>query len=199
MSVSSPYLRSILIVALNTGMRYSEILNLSWSQINFAEMQLTVLKTKSGKPRAIPLNAILQAEFLALRNRVGRSPFVFPKPKTGTSVTTVKTAFRTACSRARVLGLRFHDLRHTFASRLIEKGADIEIVRSLLGHSSIEMTQRYVHSADERRRFAVEKLASDTPPEAKTEENLLHGCDTNEKAVRAETQRKLLSYGFSVN
>jgi Phage integrase family len=73
----------------------------------------------------------------------------------------VKTGFKAACRRAEIEGLRFHDLRHTFAIRLVEKGVDIETVRDLLGHSSIIVTQRYTHSNDERKRAAVELLSCD--------------------------------------
>ena len=68
-------------------------------------------------------------------------------------------AFRTACKRAGVEGLRFHDLRHTFASRLVERGADIVTVQILLGHSTVTLTQRYTHSNDDRKRAAVELLS----------------------------------------
>jgi excisionase family DNA binding protein len=159
LAASYPTLRSIIRVALNTGMRLGEILTLRWDQVDFNGMKLTVLKTKSGKPRTIPLNEALYGELLALRSADGRSPFVFPNPNTALPLTTVDTSFRAACQRAGISGLRFHDLRHTFGSRLVEKGVDIETVRSLLGHSSIAITQRYVHSTDERRRAAVEKLA----------------------------------------
>jgi integrase len=199
MAVSSPGLRSVLVVALNTGMRYGEILNLTWGQIDFNSMQLTVEKTKSGKPRAIPFNAALQAELTALKRRNGRSPYVFPNPKTGEPVTTIKTAFHTACRRAGISGLRFHDLRHTFASRLVENGADIEIVRFLLGHSSLEMTQRYVHSTDERRRLAVEKLTQNLHLVVENGANLLHGCDTAGKSAPGELRAKSATSGFSVN
>lgn len=157
-SASYPVLRSIISVAVHTGMRLQEILSLRWAQVNFSEMMLTAERTKSGKPRTIPLNAALREELSRLKSQDGRSPYVFPNPRTGKPLTTVKTAFVATCRRAGVAGLRFHDLRHTFGSRLVERGVDIETVRSLLGHASIAVTQRYVHSTDERRRFAVEKL-----------------------------------------
>jgi excisionase family DNA binding protein len=155
---SYPVLRSIISVALHTGMRLQEILSLRWGQVDLSEMTLTAERTKSGKPRTIPLNAALREELSRLKTQDGRGPYVFPNPRTGKPLTTVKTAFVATCRRAGVAGLRFHDLRHTFGSRLVERGVDIETVRSLLGHASIAVTQRYVHSTDERRRFAVEKL-----------------------------------------
>jgi excisionase family DNA binding protein len=198
-SASYPVLRSIISVALHTGMRLQEILSLRWAQVNFAEMMLTAERTKSGKPRTIPLNAALHNELLNLRSLDGRSPFVFPNPKTGKPLTTVKTAFGAACRRAGISELRFHDLRHTFGSRLVEKGADIETVRSLLGHASIVVTQRYVHSTDERRRTAVEKLAEKPHLVVPNGANLLHGCDTAEKSSPAGNQEKLVTSGLSVN
>jgi integrase len=171
-TTSYPALRSIINVAAHTGMRLQEILSLRWAQVDLAEMTLTAERTKSGKPRTIPLNVALHNELSKLRSQDGRSPYVFPNPKTGKPLTTVKTAFGAACRRAGIAGLRFHDLRHTFGSRLVEKGADIETVRSLLGHASIAVTQRYVHSTDERRRTAVEKLAEKPHLVVQTGENL---------------------------
>ena len=84
-------------------------------------------------------------------------------------------------------------------SRLIEQGADIETVRSLLGHSSIAVTQRYVHSTDERRRKALEKLAQGAAAEPQNGADLLHGCDTAAKSGAAETRQKSATQGFSVN
>jgi len=198
-SASYPVLRSIINVAVHTGMRLQEILSLRWTQVNFAEMMITAERTKSGKPRTIPLNAALYDELLSLRSLDGRSPYVFPNPKTGKPLTTVKTAFGAACRRAGISGLRFHDLRHTFGSRLVERGADIETVRSLLGHASIVVTQRYVHSTDERRRTAVEKLAEKPHLVVQNGANLLHGCDTAGKTSPAGNQEKLATSGLSVN
>jgi len=73
----------------------------------------------------------------------------------------MKKGFKAACSRSKIEGLRFHDLRHTFASRLVEKGVDVETVRDLLGHHCITITQRYTHSNDERKRRAVELLSGE--------------------------------------
>jgi len=198
-SASYPVLRSIISVALHTGMRLQEILSLRWGQVDLHKMMLIAERTKSGKPRTIPLNAALHDELLRLRSLDGRSPFVFPNPKTGKPLTTVRTAFRAACRRAGISGLRFHDLRHTFGSRLVEKGADIETVRSLLGHASIVVTQRYVHSTDERRRTAVEKLTEKPHLVVPNGANLLHGCDTAEKSSPAGNQEKLVTSGLSVN
>jgi len=155
---STPHLKSIITIALHTGMRLGEILNLEWDQIDFKELSILVEKTKSGRSRTIPINPLLLKELLKLRRENGQSPYVFPNPDTGKPITTVKTSFTGACKRAGIEGLRFHDLRHTFGSRLVQRGADIETVRSLLGHSSITITQRYVHTTDDRKKAAVDLL-----------------------------------------
>lgn len=162
MEASSNHLKSVLIVALNTGMRRGEILNLRWTQIDFRMKRLRVEKTKSGKIRYIPMNGILFEELLKLKDRNTHIPYVFFNSETRSPFTTIKTAFNAACRRAEIQGLRFHDLRHTFATRLVEKGVDVFILQDLLGHSDISITQRYVHSNDEKKRKAVELLSGNS-------------------------------------
>ena len=152
---SAEYLRPIIAAAVYSGMRKSEILNLKWNQIDFDSKQIRVEKTKSGRVRFIPLSGILLAELLTLRRE---NPFVFANPETKKPYVDLKKGFKAACEKAGIEGLRFHDLRHTFASRLVERGVDVETVKELLGHSSILITQRYLHSSEERKRKAVEKL-----------------------------------------
>ena len=167
METCSDTLKPILIAALNTGMRRAEILNLTWSQVDFKNRRIRVEKTKNNKLRFIPINDILFYELNTLREMDGQSPYLFFNSETGKPYLDMKKGFKAACRRAGIEGLRFHDLRHTFATRLVEKGVDIETVRDLLGHSSIIITQRYTHSNDERKKRAVESLRktgkSDTP------------------------------------
>ncbi len=159
METCSDPLRPIVVVALNTGMRKAEILNLKWSQVDFKARRIIVEKTKSGKARFIPMNDVLFNELCRLKSGSGQSSFVFFNPETGKPYVDMKKGFKTACRRAGISNLRFHDLRHSFASRLVEKGVDIETVRDLLGHHSITVTQRYTHSTDDRKRAAVELLS----------------------------------------
>jgi len=95
---------------------------------------------------------------MKLRSRNGQSPYIFPNPRTGRPLITIKTAFNAACRRAGIHGLRFHDLRRTFATHLLHRGADIETVRDLLGYHSIVMTERYLHTNEDRKKRAVELL-----------------------------------------
>jgi len=158
MEICSDTLRPILIIALNSGMRRREILSLQWTQIDLKARRIRVEKTKSGKVRFIPINDVLFNELNELRILNGQSPYVSFNPETGKPYVDMKKGFKAACRRAGIEGLRFHDLRHSFASRLIEKGVDIETLRDLLGHHSITVTERYIHSSDDRKRKAVELL-----------------------------------------
>jgi integrase len=177
----SDTLRPVLIIALNTGMRRAEIFNLQWSQVDVRPRRIRVEKAKSGKVRFIPVNEVLFYELNRMRKVNGQGPFVLVNPETGKPYVDMKKGFKAACSRAKIEGLRFHDLRHTFASRLVEKGVDVETVRDLLGHHCITITQRYTHSNDERKRRAVELLSG---------ENEGKICDV---FVTRENQSKLIN------
>ena len=147
------HLADVITLALHTGMRKGELLGLAWSQVDF-EHGLIVLEgrqTKSGKRRAIPLNGLAWAA-LERRRAVGAGPLVFG------GVKDVKRSFAHACQVAGITDFRFHDLRHTFASWLVQAGVPLTEVRDLLGHASIEMTERYAHLAPERLRGAVARL-----------------------------------------
>jgi len=163
----SPNLKPIIVTALNTGMRRAEILGLTWSQIDFEVRSIRIEKTKSGRIRHIPINDGLFKQFLKLKSDNGQSPFVFLNPETKRPFLDMKTPFKRACKISGIEGMRFHDLRHTFATRLVANGIDVETVRDLLGHHSILVTQRYVHSSDERKRKAVEILNKKTEKKAK--------------------------------
>lgn len=140
-------------------MRRAEIINLTWNQIDFQARRIKVENAKSEKLRFIPINNYLFKQILKLKSENGQSPFVFFNPETKQPFLDMKTGFKTACRLSGIEGFRFHDLRHTFAIRLEAKGIDIETIRDLLGHHSITVTQRYIHSNDERKRRAVDVLS----------------------------------------
>ena len=154
----SEHLRPIVLTALHTGMRRGEILNLRWDQVDLRKRTVRVEKTKSNKVRFIPINDALLHEFNHLKKRNGQSEHVFPNPRNDKPLTEIKTAFNAAKRRAGINGLRFQDLRHCFASRLVERGVDIITVMDLLGHHSVVVTQRYTHSNSDQKKRAVEKL-----------------------------------------
>ena len=191
---SAPHLRPILTLALHTGMRLGEILGLTWGQVDFKKGLIRVERTKSGLCRLIPINTVLYADLRAIKGQ-SNSAFLFRNAMTEKPLGSVKTAFKAACRRAGIIGLRFHDLRHTFASRLIEHGADLITVKELLGHSSVKITERYTHSQSEQKKNAVELLVERRAAEAKKSESLLHICDT----ANAEKSDALRISLFSAN
>ena len=143
LAVCPPHLRPIVETALLTGMRKEELLSLKWEQINHGLINL--IKTKSVNPRLIPISGRLVEIFQQLRHQNQlKSPYVFCDGE-GRRFNSVKRSFATACHKAGIEKFRFHDLRHTFASHLLMRGASLKTVQELLGHSDIKMTMRYAH------------------------------------------------------
>ena len=153
------YLKPIIITALHTGMRRGEILNLKWSNIDFAQGFIELLETKSGKSRKIPISASLHQ---VLKNIKPTSEYVFVNPQTNEPYKDLKKSFHTILEKAGIKDFRFHDLRHTVATRLVEKGIDLTVVQEILGHSKITTTQRYAHPVPQRKLDAIEVLNSYT-------------------------------------
>lgn len=161
MSSSTDHLKPILATALNTGMRKGEILSLTWNNVDF-ENNLFIINAsnnKSKKAKRIPLNSYLKTMLLELKlKNQAVSEYVFlgddNKP-----IKDIKTAFKNACRRAKIVGLRFHDLRHTAGTRMLESNVNIVAISEILGHSSIDITKRRYLHPDNSLREAVEKLA----------------------------------------
>jgi integrase len=155
LEVAAPHLKPILIIALSTGMRRNEILGLKWNNVHVPERYLFIEDSKSGKSRKIPLNSQMIA---ALEGLTRDSEFLFFNKRKNRHLTDIAIAFKGACARAGISGLRLHDLRHSAASAMIRNGIDIVTVSKILGHSSIQMTMRYAHPTSENMSRAVEVL-----------------------------------------
>jgi len=148
LEVSPKHLRDTIQIALNTGMRRGEILGLQWDWIDFDEnyIYLPQTHTKTQKSRKIPMNEIVRKIFLERKLLSGGSEFVFPSEESKTGhLEWLKRSFSTACKNAKIENLRFHDLRHTAATRLVESGIPLHAVAKLLGHSTVRVTERYSH------------------------------------------------------
>jgi len=144
--VKNPLLRDILIFALNTGLRRCEILSLKWKNVDFENRYLILEpeQTKNKKWHVLPLNS---AAWKVIENRLKEKAenceYVFHR--NGKPIKSIRTAFESALKRAEIKDFRFHDLRHTFASRLVQKNIDLYVIKELLNHSDIQTTQRYAH------------------------------------------------------
>jgi len=156
------YLRPIIELAIHTGMRRGELLKLEWGWIDFARGCIHIPKhvAKSGKPRIIPMNSMVR-DLLARLERERTGEIVFASNRTGKALTDIKRSFTAACKDAGLAGLRFHDLRHTAATRLGETGADPFVIAEILGHADLRMTRRYTHTNDDRKRAALEQLTKE--------------------------------------
>jgi integrase len=154
------HLRPLILLAINTGMRRGELLTLRWSHVDFQRGVIHVTKTKTGKDRDVPINSEVRTILLELQSKAKEENHVFNNPKTGLNLTDVKTGFKGACKDAGLGDFRFHDLRHTAGTRLADVGADGFTIAEILGHGSLQMTRRYTHATDARKRRAVEALAS---------------------------------------
>lgn len=151
------YLRPIVVVALNTGMRRGEIFNLKWHDIDFKRNIIYLLKTKGGEKREVPMNETVEDTLIKVRKHP-ESPYVF-HGEDGKPFYNLRKSFFTACKKSDIINFRFHDLRHTFASQLVMSGVDLNTVRELLGHKSLEMTLRYSHLSQDHKKRAVDVLA----------------------------------------
>ena len=156
---SPPYLREMIVFAINTGLRTSDIFNLEWREVDMQQQRLKKIVKKSARPLSLPLN---NAAFrvVEMRLAVQHGPHVFYNPLTGDRFTDVNNALKAAGKRAKLAKVTWHMFRHTFASRLTRDGVDIVTVKELLGHSNISTTMRYAHSNDDAKRRAVNRLAN---------------------------------------
>ncbi len=159
----NPYLAPIVTLALNTGTRKAEILGLTWERVELAadyglSARLTLYRTKSGKPRGVPLNADAIAALAEVETDEARRQGPVFKRRDGTTWGQIRTAFTTALTRAGIAGFRFHDLRHTFASHFMMRGGNLYDLKEILGHSDITMTMRYAHLSPQHLRAGMERL-----------------------------------------
>ena len=134
----SLWLAPIVRLALETGARQGELLDLTWSRIDLAKQTAFFPDTKTETPRTIPLSKAAVAVLQALPRSIDGRVF----PLGGMAVT---HAFQRACKRAGIDGLRFHDLRHEGVSRLFEKGLNPMEVAAISGHKTLQMLKRYTH------------------------------------------------------
>jgi integrase len=164
-------LKPLVIVALHTGMRKGELLALRWEDVEFYTGTLRVREAKSGEGRSVVMNSLVRDTLKAVRRgqiqkareeakgkREIFSPFVFCAPEGGLLHNLAK-AWYPALEAARVEDFRFHDLRHSFASRLAMAGLDLYTVQRAGGWKTAIMVQRYAHLSPDHIRAAVERLA----------------------------------------
>ncbi len=158
-----PHLPCFIRLALNTGARKSELLKLTWARVDRERRYflLEAVDTKSAKRRSVPLNDASMDALAVLRGwgqrHASDNPWVFGHGR-DRRITTFQTGFDAACERAGIVDFRIHDMRHTCASWLVMAGVPLGVVRDLLGHSSVTVTERYAHLAPDQIQNAVQRL-----------------------------------------
>jgi hypothetical protein len=148
------HLTPAILLSMNTGLRRGELLALRWDSIDFGRQMLTVEggTAKSRQTRHVALNNEAMGALNRWREQTHGGRRIF-EVRTG-----FKTAWAKLLKRANITKFRWHDLRHHFASRLVQVGLPLNTVRDLLGHNSVAMSLRYAHLAPDQRREAVAKL-----------------------------------------
>ncbi len=156
---TSPFLYTIVVLALATGMRKGEILNLQWSHLDLDKGRAILHETKNGERRTASLtgHALTILREYANRPRHFCSPYVFPSTFGSKSIQ-IRTSWLTAVQLARLSDFLFHDLRHTFASYLAMNGATLAEIAEALGHKTLAMVKRYAHLTEEHTRSIIAKM-----------------------------------------
>ena len=150
-------------LAINTGLRKGSQYGLTWDMIDFKSRMLSIPRTKNEEPIHVPLNDAAVAALRVVHDRGEARGRVFQSAKTGEPLENGRHWFDDAVVEAEIKNFRWHDLRHTFASRLRMKGAPLEDIADLLGHKSLTMTRRYAHLGPNKLHAVVSLLgASDT-------------------------------------
>jgi integrase len=158
----NPHLLAIVTIALNTGLRLSELLGLTWDRVDLSRGVIRLEVTKSGRRREVPMRQVVYETLAAM-----------PEPREGRvwRLRDIRTAFESAVKTAKLDNFHFHDLRHTFASWFVMRGGSIQALKELLGHADLKMTLRYAHLSPDHLRdeMARTERPADAPVIARPE------------------------------
>ena len=162
------HIKPIVLLALNTGLRRGDLFGLQWDHVDLGRRQVckVIEKTsharrKAGKrPEQAVLPLSTEAYSILTQCKKQSDPkaeYVFVSARSGGRITDVKKAFEGVMAAAEIENFRFHDLRHSFASRLVMAGVDINTVRELMTHSDIKMTLVYAHLSPDHKAAALDR------------------------------------------
>ncbi len=156
------FLEPLFILSTESGLRRGEALSLEWSEVDFTKRELTVKGegAKSSQTRTVPLSARLQTTLTEWKAQTSATGPVFP----GATEDALRGQWIRVLRDAKVTGLRWHDLRHTFGTRMALSGASINVLKNIMGHSSITTTQRYLHSTADDARKAIDAMDKASVP-----------------------------------
>ena len=151
---ASAHIVPLIRLAVDTGGRRSELLRLDWRHVDLRNRRITFVETKNGEDRTVRLCDRACAVFASMGPKDAGPVFTY----NGKAIASVKSAFNNAREKEGLEDVRFHDLRHTFASRLVQCGVPLYDVMNLVGHQSLTMVQRYAHLAPDYQERAIQAL-----------------------------------------
>lgn len=152
------FLYPVVVLALATGARKMELLQLTWRDVDLPRARITLHHTKSRERRALPLAglALEEVQQLAKVRRID-TPLLFPRTD-GRGPIDLRYAWAQALRAAAIQDFRFHDLRHSAASYLAMTGASIAEIAAILGHKTLAMVQRYAHLSEAHTASVVARM-----------------------------------------
>jgi len=160
LKITSEPLKSMVIISMHTGMRLGEILNLKWRDIDLKEGIIIIQDSKSKEKGIVFMNQTIKDVFISLLSSKSKE-YVFEKDGKKFDIYYISHWFSKIVKQAGIKDFRFHDLRHTFASRLRMRGWDLKTIQEALRHKDYKMSLRYAHLSPEIKRQAIESLDKD--------------------------------------
>ena len=155
-------LRSIVVIALESGLRRAEVLGLTWDRVDLSRGVIRLERTKSGKRREVPMRQVVYNTLAGL-----------PGPREGRVFKTrsIRTAFENAAEAAGLDDFHFHDTRHHFASWFMMREGSLQELKEILGHADITMTLRYAHLSPAHLRSAMIRTERQAVSAASTQDS----------------------------
>ena len=155
---SNPLIYLLVVIALSTGARFSEILNLKWENVDLKRKMFYFMDTKNSENRAVPISSKAY-ELIKKHSKVRKinSDYVFARPD-GKKPTDLRFQWEEAVKKAELTDFRFHDLRHTAASYLAMNGATLVEISEILGHKTMQMVKRYSHLTQTHTAEVLERM-----------------------------------------
>lgn len=152
--------RMIVMFDLYTGFRLKNVLLCKWEQFDFNKMCINITR-KMNKGRKIVQHPISNGLYKLLQEiGIKKEGYLFINPRTNKPYTRIDKSFSTACRKANIKDLHFHDLRRTVGTWLLEEGVDIRTIQEILWHSDISTTQRYLSLSSERSKYAMDLISN---------------------------------------
>jgi integrase len=143
----NPYLYTVVVLALSTGMRQGEIMGLTWGDVDFHQGRITLHETKNGERRVVPLTGKALGILKEHPRRID-TPLLFPGKVKRDMPMDLRTPWEAVLKSAGIEDFRFHDLRHSAASYLAMNGASLAEIAEVLGHKTLQMVKRYAHLSE---------------------------------------------------